>query len=96
MFSFNQLKNQIKDRLTKEELKDGMIVELYTKKKYLVLNGLLMNENQNTYINLNQYYSDLTGENVEYDVAKIYETLALCLSEIFSEKYLSLVCSREV
>lgn len=78
--------------MTKNDLKDGMIVELRKGEKRLVLYTKLLG--LNCYDNISSYTEDLKHKNYnDYDIVKIYKGQAYRINEIF--KNVSLIWERE-
>lgn len=83
----------MKDKFTKADLKDGMVIEQYNKYKYLVIGdrviGLI------GFNPLSQYNDDLTNElGEEYGVEKVYGVKNRCvnkLEKIFDKNNLELI-----
>lgn len=60
--------------MKKNELKDGMLLELRDGDRFILVNNLMLG---NTWYDLNSYNSDLTDAcNRKYDIVKIYEIFA--------------------
>lgn len=86
----------MKDKFTKADLKDGMVIEQYNKYKYLVIGdrviGLI------GFNPLSQYNDDLTNElGEEYEVEKVYGVKNRCvnkLEKIFDKNNLELIWER--
>lgn len=86
----------MKDKFTKADLKDGMVIEQYNKYKYLVIGdrviGLI------GFNPLSQYNDDLTNElGEEYGVEKVYGVKNRCvnkLEKIFDKNNLELIWER--
>ena len=78
--------------MTKNDLKDGMIVELRKGEKRLVLYTKLLS--LNGYDNISSYTEDLKHKNYnDYDIVKIYKGQAYRIDEIF--KNVSLIWERK-
>ena len=81
--------------MTKNDLKNGMIVETIQGVKYLVLNNHFMSQNGITCIEKSFFTDDLKDKsNNAHTIVKIFKTRALVLDKIFDEKYLELVWER--
>lgn len=94
-------KEMNKKEFTKENLKDGMIVEfrspLVEGSKHLVLNGYFMNNNTRDYHLLNCIDNKLNDNSSDhsYDIIKVFETEGNKLDNIFNENNLKLIWERE-
>lgn len=79
--------------MTKDDLKDGMICEQRDGNLMMYLNGKLIGEKtwcSGTGRDLKDIYGD-----EKYDIVKVYKTNAYKLSDVFSQKYLTLIWERK-
>ena len=79
--------------MTKNDLKDGMIVELRNGDKRLVLNGGLAD--YYSYNSLELYTDDLKFTGSSHDIMKIYSSKLSCLNDILNIKNHDLIWERK-
>lgn len=81
--------------MTKQDLKDGMILETRNGKRYLLVNDIM--RDFDGYIGLNSYNNDLSYKHhTIHDIVKIYkDTMKFSLTNIFEDKCLSLLWERK-
>lgn len=83
--------------MRKQDLKDGMILEMRDGKRYLLVNGILRDPDD--FIRLSSYNNDLTyltHRRHTFDIIKVYgDTTAYSLRSIFEDEYLSLLWERK-
>ena len=81
--------------MKKNELKDGMVVELRDHKKMLVLKGKLIN-NDLSY-SLEYYRNDLTrtDDTRGIDIVKVFNTKGASFRNIFKEEHLEIIWERK-
>lgn len=80
--------------MTKNDLKDGMVVELRNGKKYVVLLGKIMNISN--YTNIHQYDDKLEMKDMTtFDIVKIFNSKGWSLNNISDNDNLSLIWKRE-
>lgn len=79
--------------MTKSRLKDGIVIEVRKGDRYILINEIFFNCNNLSHMKLNYYEEDLTSYVIEpsFDIVKVYNSLALCLSDYFKDKYLELI-----
>ena len=80
--------------MTKSDLKNGMVVELASGSRALVINGLLLFED--SYQGLSAYKDDLTTKifNNEFQINKVFKSKLYNLCDVLTD-YLSLIWERE-
>ena len=83
-----------KDIMTKSDLKNGMVVELASGSRALVINGLLLFED--SYQGLSAYKDDLTTKifNNEFQINKVFKSKLYNLCDVLTDD-LSLIWERE-
>ena len=83
-----------KDIMTKSDLKNGMVVELASGSRALVINGLLLFED--SYQGLSAYKDDLTTKifNNEFQINKVFKSKLYNLCDVLTDG-LSLIWERE-
>ena len=83
-----------KDIMTKSDLKNGMVVELASGSRALVINGLLLFED--SYQGLSAYKDDLTTKifNNEFQINKVFKSKLYNLCDVLTDD-LSLIWGRE-
>lgn len=78
--------------MTKNDLKDGMVVELRNGEKRLVLNGRI--SGFKTYLNISSYEDNLKNKEYEkFDIIGVYTTRVWWLNDIFN--YLTPIWERD-
>ena len=90
---YSTLKEKIKT-MTKSDLKNGMVVELASGSRALVINGLLLFED--SYQGLSAYKDDLTTKifNNEFQINKVFKSKLYNLCDVLTDD-LSLIWERE-
>lgn len=80
---------------TKKDLKDGMVVEYRNGKRRIVLGDNLLGEDGCG--DLKHYNKDLTLDGYEntLTIDKVYKTIAMKISKLFEDDYLTLIWERE-
>lgn len=84
--------------MTKSDLKNGMVVELRNRKKFLIVNDIGIGKD--SCINLDGLFgydkklNDVCG-NRKLDIAKIYKTRGFTFNNLFDNEVLSLIWERE-
>lgn len=99
---YSKLKEKNKT-MTKSDLQNGMVVELRNKDRFLVHNGMIINEIGYLEIDSDGYYNDFMfnenltckTKNESYDIVRIYKSKALSIAFIFDNEYLELIWERE-
>ena len=80
--------------MKKSDLKTGMVVELRSKKKYLVINDNM--SNLDGWDRISNYEDDLTSKTFnKLDIIKVYETTGKTFRSMFYDENLKIIWERE-